>query len=337
MFNSVVEKLLRPPHAETCQGGSEPLTVLFSLLSRADNTPLEQRRLGEGHTLDDEGKPILDPAKNHATNGFESNPNLHFEHWGEYWRKIHGVRFTHVEESDDKSLERLLRYDQLHRFAPGPTSSDAPPYYAPADASGRLLPTVIGHVKAYRRPRWDGVAYLNFATPDDIGAVFANERVRTKILPEDRAMFRDIAPILARQHIVIPSATGNEAVTLVKLHARRPEASREAFQQWWLNEHAPVVSMLAQRGEYVKRYVQLHNIGPQAEGEPFYHPQASEVDGVSLLGFANVADLEDFLTSPASADINEHESLKVDQAASEFWTTIDLNVVNRIRPEVRSL
>jgi hypothetical protein len=149
-------------------------------------------------------------------------------------------------------------------------------------------------------------------------------------------MFRDIAPVIARQHIVIPSATGNDAVTLVKLHARRRETRRDAFQQWWLNEHAPVVTMLAQRGEHVKRYVQLHNIGPQEEGEPFYHPQASEIDGVSLLSFASVADLEDFLTSPASADINEHESLKVDHAASEFWTTIDLVVVNRIRPELRS-
>jgi hypothetical protein len=310
--------------------------VLFSLLSRADNSPLRERRLGEGHTLDDEGKPILDPANSPATNGFESNPNLHFEHWGEYWRKVHGVRFTHAEESDDKSLERLLRYDQLHRFAPGPTSSDAPPYYAPADANGKLWPTVIGHIEAYRRPRWDGVAYLNFATPDDIGVVFANERVRTKILPEDKAMFRDIAPVLARQHIIVPSATGNEAVTLVKLHVRRREVSREAFQRWWFNEHAPVVGRLAQRGNFVRRYVQLHNIGPEQAGEPLFHPEASAIDGVSLLGFANVADLEDFLTSPASADINEHESQKVDQSSSEFWTTIDLVVVNRIHPEVRS-
>lgn len=123
----------------------------------------------------------IDPS----ANAFEGNPNLNFEHWGEYWRKVHGVRFIHVEEADDYSLEKLVRYDQLHRLAAGPTHTDTPPYRAPADARGKLWPTVIGHIEPYRRPRWDGIAYLNFASAEDIAAVLGNERVRRKILPED--------------------------------------------------------------------------------------------------------------------------------------------------------
>lgn len=336
MSNSVIEKLLRPPFVNTRPGNSEPLTVLFSLLSRADNSPLESRRLGKGHTSNSFGASTQDSACESSAISFENNPNISFEHWGEYWRKVHGVRFTHVEEDDDRSLERLLRYDQLHRFAPGPTSSDAPPYWAPADVDGKLWPTAIGHIERYRRPRWDGVAYLNFACLEDIGTVFANDRIRTKILPEDQAMFRDIAPVLARQHVVIPSASGKDPVTLIKLHVRRKEESRESFQKWWRGEHANFVNQQSGAHETIKRYVQLHNIGPQQEGEPFYHPEAAAIDGVSLMAFACLSDLEDFLLSSANAEILAHESMKTDQDASEYWTTVGFVIVNRINPEVRS-
>jgi hypothetical protein len=305
-------------------------------LSRADNTPLELRRLGEGFTLGKSGKPVRDPAINGSILGFESDPNINFEHWGEYWRKVHGVRFTHADERDDQTLERLLRYDQLHRFAPGPTNSDSPPYRAPADNDQKLLPTVLGHVEPYRRPRWDGIAYLNFATPEDIAIVLANERVQTKILPEDRAMFRDIAPVLARQYIVIPSETGAEAATLVKIHVRRQQHSRLKFQQWWRKEHADFLKLHALKQGKIKRYTQLHNIGPTQAKEPLYHPDAAKIDGVSLLGFANVSDIEDFLVSPANNSIVKHEAEMIDQAASEYWTTINLVIVNRIFPEVSS-
>ena len=328
------ERLLRPPLIQGRPDTAEPLTVLFSLLSRADNTALAERRLTPGHTLDQEGQPILDPSNEASENGFERNPNLHFEHWGEYWRKVHGVRFTHVEETDDLTLERLVRYEQLHRFAPGPTHTDSPPYRAPVDPAGKLWPTVIGHVEPYRRPRWDGVAYLSFATPDDIGVVFANQRVREKILPEDRAMFRDLAPVLARQYVILASATGNEAVTLVKLHTRRKGSDRDAFQRWWKDEHAKWVMQQIHSDGYVKRYAQLHSIGPVEEGAPFYHPDASQIDGVSLLSFSSVSDVEDFLRSPAHARIAAHEANEIDHEASEFWTTIRIGVVNRIHPEL---
>ena len=331
MTKTVEEQLFRAPYLQPEPGGDQPLTVLCSLLSRADNTPLAERRRADGHVLDHAGQAVVDPAADAAANAFEGNPNLNFEHWGEYWRKVHGVRFIHTEEADDRSLERLLRYDQLHRFAPGPTHTDAPPYRAPVDAQGKLWTTVVGHVEAYRRPRWDGIAYLNFAGPEDIAVVLGNACVREKILPEDQAIFRDIAPVLSRQYVIVPSVTGNEAVTLVKLHVRNPTVSREAFQHWWLREHARLAA--AQSKDWARRYVQLHNIGPTEPGQPLYHPQASGIDGVTLMGFASIDDLEDFLRSREHKAIAEDEARVTDSAAGEWWTTIGMMLVNRIAPE----
>ncbi len=106
-----------------------PLTVLFSFLLRADP----------------------------AANASEPDPNLSFETWGDYWRKVHGPRFLHPDEADDRTtISRLLRYDQIHRVASGPTSLNPPPYRPPLDADGRLFETIVGHVEPYRRPQWTG-------------------------------------------------------------------------------------------------------------------------------------------------------------------------------------
>lgn len=332
MTNTIEEQLFRAPYLQPRPDDGQPRIVLCSLLSRADNTPLAERHRADGHVLDRAGNVIADPAADAAANAFESSPNLNFEHWGEYWRKVHGVRFIHAEEPDDQSLERLLRYEQLHRFAPGPVHTDAPPYSAPVDAQGKLWPTVIGHIEAYRRPRWDGIAYLNFASTEDIAVVLGNARVREKILPEDRTIFRDIAPVLSRQYVITPSTSGNEAITLVKLHVRNPTISRAAFQHWWLRDHAPLVAAHSKR--WARRYVQLHNIGPTEPGLPLYHPQASTLDGVTLMNFTSINELEDFLRSPEQRSIAADEKRMMDLSVSEWWTTIAMMLVNRVAPEL---
>jgi hypothetical protein len=97
--------------------------VLFTFLSRADDTPLDQRSRAPGHILNKNGKVIPDLAADPSANAFEPNPNLNFEHWGDYWRKVHGPRFLYPDAAEDqKVIDRLLRYDQIHRVAPGPTS-----------------------------------------------------------------------------------------------------------------------------------------------------------------------------------------------------------------------
>lgn len=331
----IEEHLLRPPYIHPYQGTEKPLTVLFSFLSRSDDTPLAERSRGEGHTLDNNGNVISEPSKATQDNALESNPNLNFEHWGEYWRKVHGPRFIHPENSDDSIvLEKLVRYDQLHRFSAGPTQTDTPPYYAPADQYGKLWPTVVGHIKPYRRPMWDGVAYLNFKDASDIGTVLGNERVRDKILPEDKAIFRDIAPLLATQYIIIPDTEGNEPITLVMTHKRKKDISRDEFQKWWLGTFSKEVESRNKQKKLIKRYVQLHNIGPTEVGKPFYHKYTSSIDGVSLFGFASMNDLEDYLRSSEYQELVIMEQSK--EELTEYWTAIGIVLVNHIYPEIAS-
>jgi hypothetical protein len=309
-----------------------PLIVLCSFLSRADASPLAERRRSPGHMLDRNGDVIADPAAEPAANGFEGDPNINFEKWSEYWRKVHGPRFLYMEDASDRSFERLRRYDQLHRLPAGPTSFHAPPYAAPVDAEGKLYPTVIGHVGPYRRPQSDGIAYLAFETVDDIGVVLGSERVRTKILPEDRAIFREIAPLLSRQYVLMPG-TGRDAIALVQIHIRRPDLDRAEFQRRWLNEHADLVLAQEETRRLATRYVQLHNIGGSAAGAPFFHEETSSIDGVSLTGFSAAGDAEEFLQSDGYRMIAQGERAITSADKGEYWTAVTFGVLDRSQPE----
>lgn len=318
--------------------GTAPLIVLFSFLSRADSTSLDQRSRAAGHTVGLDGKPLVDPAADPTANAFAPNPNISFEQWGEYWRKVHGVRFLHPDDDDDRrTIDLLLRYDQIQRLAPGPTSLNPPPYRPPLDDRGQLFNTIIGHVEPYSRPAWDGVAYLNFASLDDLGAMLGSERVRRKILPEDQAIFRDLAPVLARQFIILPNPAGNDAITLVKTHVRREGIDRETFQRLWLSDHATVVSRQPDTSRWVRRYVQLHNIGPVREGEPFYHPATSRIDGVTIMSFASMKDVESFLLSDSYAEILQAERSIAAPESGEYWTGVNFSVVDHLTPEKTTL
>jgi hypothetical protein len=315
-------------------GDERPLTVIFSFLSRADNTPDALRYRGKDNIVGPDGTPLKDPVADAAKNGFEPDPNLNFEHWGEYWRKVHGPRFTYPDGTDQANLAQLLRYDQIHRIAAGPTNLSPLPYAPPLDQNGKLFPAVVGHVEPYKRPQWDGVAYLNFATAEDIRAVLGTERVQKKISPEDHALFRDVAPMLARQFIVKPSATSNDPILLVRIHVRKPELDRDAFQSRWLVEHSAVVLAAGGKAGLIRRYVQLHNIGATTEGKPFYHPQVSQFDGVSLFAFSSLNDLESFMVSDAWQAILQHERGITLNDQSEYWTALNVTVVNQIQMEV---
>lgn len=308
--------------------------MLFGFLSRADATPLDERSRGDSHLLDRNGQIIVDPGADPTDNALEFNPNLNFEKWGEYWRKVHGVRFLHPDEAEDRmTIDRLLRYDQIHRLGPGPTSLNPPPYRPPLDATGKLFDTTIGHVEPYRRPTWDGVAYLAFASIDDLGTVLGSDRVRRKILPEDRAIFRDLAPVLARQFVLVPNPAGDDAFILVKTHVRRDGLDRETFQRLWLNDHARVVIEQPDARRLVKRYVQLHNIGPETEGQPFFHPATSRVDGVTVMAFASMRNVETFLLPDSHAAIEEAERAISVPEAGEYWTGATLTIVDQLVPE----
>ncbi|MBR1221324.1 EthD domain-containing protein [Bradyrhizobium sp. U87765 SZCCT0131] len=305
--------------------------AVLSFLSRADATPFPARRRSAGHLLDHDGAILVDPAADPARHAFGSDPNLNFETWGDYWRKVHGVRFLHAE-GDDAILDRLLRYDQIHRVAAAPSGLTPPPYHPPLDADGRLHTSVIGQLPPYRRPAWDGAAYLVFAERDDVAAVLGSARVRRAIMPEDRVMFREIAPLLARQHVVLPGPDGRDAVTMIRTHTRRAGVDRHAVQDHWRGAHADLVLAQPDTRRLLRSYVQLHNIGPQAEGEPFFHAATAPFDVVSLLGFATMSDAEEFCISDGARTISDAEAQVMIPAGHDDFTGVTFHLRDRIAP-----
>ncbi|MFD3450443.1 EthD domain-containing protein [Microbacteriaceae bacterium 4G12] len=332
-FSNQFEHIHRPPYLPSYSSFKEPMTVIASLLSRADNTPVSERRRDPNNLLDSEGNLISDPANSSNTFALTSNHNISYEKWVEYWRKVHGPRFIYAQNREDGKIQNLMRYDQIHRVSGGPSNFSPPPYVAPTDKNGELFDTVIGHIPEYRRPQWDGIAYLAFETVGDLRTVFSQEKLKTKILPEDQAIFRELAPVVAKEHIILPSSNQRDPILLVKTHQRKDGMSRLEFQEYWLNQHTKIVVEKPATHKFVKRYVQLHNVGPESEGEPFWHPAGSQIDGITILAFSNINDVEDFLMTEDYECIEKDERQIVDVEQSEYWTALNYNIVNRVYPE----
>lgn len=81
--------------------------------------------------------------------------------------------------------------------------------------------------------------------------------------------------------------------------------------------------------ELVRRYVQLHNIGPTRK-----NPEAAKIDAVSILSFACVNDVEDYLVSEDCGEIETSEMVLPGEG-SEFGTAITYGAIDRLAPEGR--
>jgi hypothetical protein len=79
--------------------------------------------------------------------------------------------------------------------------------------------------------------------------------------------------------------------------------------------------------------VQLHNIGPTEAGQPFFHPETSGIDGVTLMAFGSLNDLEDFLLTDSQRVIADSEATMSAADSTEYWTALGFVLVNRIAPE----
>ena len=133
---------------------------------------------------------------------------------------------------------------------------------------------------------------------------------------------------ITREYILVPSARHRDPVSLVMIHMRAPHLSREEFQQRLLGEHARLVLAQPATREFVRRYAQLHNIGSTQKD-----PEGSRIDAVSVLAFASLNDVEDYLVSDDYAAIQaSHDALLGE--GSEWWTGINYSVINRLLPEV---
>ncbi|HEY9218846.1 MAG TPA: EthD domain-containing protein [Phenylobacterium sp.] len=104
---------------------------------------------------------------------------------------------------------------------------------------------------------------------------------------------------------------------------RLPHLTRDAFQDYWLNTHGPLVASVAQTLG-IRRYVQLHSLSAEANAGIRASRDAPEAyDGVAELWFdslealaANGAREE---ARAASALLLEDERRFIDLARSPLW------------------
>ena len=316
----------RAPVRREFKATSKPLIVTPTFVSRVDDTAPRDRPQDEGSSKDVRGNEVRHPDRHPGRLALEPDPNLAFEHWDEYWRKVHGPKFAWNEPGS--SSEGVLRYDQVHRISAGPSSFFRPPYRAMVDESGLLPSDPAKRVPQFGRPRWDGLAYITYAEQADIERVLGQEKFARRIIEDERVAFRMVTREITREFILIPSARHRDAISLVKIHRRRPELSRETFQRRLLSEHAPLVLAQGATHEFVRRYAQLHNIGSTQED-----PEGSRIDAVTIMAFASVNDVEDYLVSTDHAAIEASED-RLAGAGSEFWTAVNYSVINRLLPEL---
>lgn len=316
----------RPPLGQTHPPTGKPLIVTPTFVSRVDDTPRGDRPQDSGSAKSRHGNEVHFPNWRASALALEGDPNIAFEHWDEYWRKVHGPKFAWDEPGS--SSAKVLRYDQVHRVASGPSSGFPLPYRAMVDEDGQLPSDPWKRVPEFKRPRWDGLAYIAYADQVDIEATLGQEKFAKRIIADEQTAFRMVTREITREHILIPSERHRDPISLVKIHMRQPELSREAFQDRLLQDHADIVMAQSATREFVRHYAQLHNIGSTQDD-----PEGSRIDAVSVLSFACMNDVEDYLVHADHAAIQASEDQLAGEG-SEWWTAVNYSVINRLSSEI---
>ncbi len=321
------DMLQRPPVLTETKSTTQPLIVTPTLVLRSDNTPRYVRPQDQGSAVDSQGNEVANPEQDADKLALESQPNLAFEHWDEYWRKVHGPKFAY--EGPETQNDAVLRYDQMHRLASGPSSWFRPPYRAMTDKEGRLVSDPAAQVPEYHRPSWDGFAYIAYGSEDDVYRTLDQEQYAKRIIADEQTVFRKVSRQLAREYIIIPSKKHRDPFSLVQIHYRNNNLTRDEFQQHWLHEHADLILSQNATKMYVRRYAQLHTFSMTQDD-----PQGEKIDGISVISFSSLNDLEDFLATDDWKTIEAAEKRLTDEVTSEFWTTVNYSVINRLVPEL---
>ena len=112
---------------------------------------------------------------------------------------------------------------------------------------------------------------------------------------------------------------------------RREGLSREEFQRYWREEHAPLVRSHAETLR-IRRYVQAHTLTTPLD-DALHDSRGGVVepfDGVAELWWDSVEDLAEAMSSPEGAEaaraLLEDEANFIDLATSPIWVA-DENVV----------
>ena len=321
------DNLQRPPFDPQLRSRTEPLIVTPTLVSRVDATAWKDRPHDTGSSVGRDGEEVRHPEEHPEQLAIEPTENLAFERWDEYWRKIHGPKFAYEEPGSTSHL--VLRYDQLHRLPSGPSSAFRPPYLAMVDGNGRLVSDPEKRVPAYKRPLWDGLAYIAYGSEQDMKLTLEEQdQYAKRIIADEHVAFRVVTREICQEFILIPAAEHRTAFSLVQVLYRQPSLSREEFRVRMLKEFGPELLSKPATHAYVKRYAQMHNIGSSQDD-----PEGSRIDCIAVLGFSTLNDVEDFLSSADYAQM-ERSGAGLMTAESEFWTAANYSVINRLYPEL---
>lgn len=112
---------------------------------------------------------------------------------------------------------------------------------------------------------------------------------------------------------------------------RRPEMSRDEFQRYWRETHAPLVRDRAET-LHIRRYVQAHTLTTPLD-DALHESRGAAVepyDGVAELWWDSVEDLAAAMSTPegaqAARELLEDEANFIDLEASPIWVAEE-NVV----------
>lgn len=114
-------------------------------------------------------------------------------------------------------------------------------------------------------------------------------------------------------------------IKLVYVITRREDLSREAFNDYWLHRHGPLVAEQAQALR-LRKYVQSHLIDhPANEGMRAVRGMLAPVDGVTEVWWDSLADLEAAYATPQGATsgaiLAEDEAKFIDFSKSQVFLT----------------
>jgi uncharacterized protein (TIGR02118 family) len=104
---------------------------------------------------------------------------------------------------------------------------------------------------------------------------------------------------------------------------RRPELTREAFQAYWFDIHAPLVASVREALR-ISRYVQSHSLPPEAsEALRASRGGPEDFDGLAELWWDSFDDMAQALAAPegqaAAARLLEDERRFIDLSRSPLW------------------
>ena len=114
-------------------------------------------------------------------------------------------------------------------------------------------------------------------------------------------------------------------VKFVACARRKAGMTTAEFQDYWKNNHGPLVRSVPEFWAYVRRYVQGHTLSEPVPGFP---PQdEAPFDGIAELWFDSVEDIGKAFSHPRYLEIIRPDELKfVDFASSRVFIVKDVEI-----------